>query len=367
MPVPSIRSRPCWASDRPHYDNTSMAVMLTPEPLQTSSWIISTPTATTTLSHLQPADYQQNHDISVYSITNTPRQVSFEDGHSDAKVDEDVEGVQVEAIPHSSCDIKEDNHWCNSGRKRSLMRRPKTSLSLVDLAKSDAVEDDDIVGADDEEVEDGGNTHFETEENCRRAKRLCSPSATRTPSTSHSLFSNTSPKRTDDDNSTSDEFSSSGLPWGHFIDVMLPEDTEDDDSNGDFRFSTPLSYYNSTVSPSHGPSFPAFLPSTIQPSENNCKSGMRRSTVASSSSSRTKWSRHLPRYLHLTNERFSCRSSRSTAASTHRHRSDGEGRNEFRLLPRHLDSETGSDITTVYFGPHESLIGAFSGLGLDCP
>mmetsp|Transcript_59395 Transcript_59395/g.145347 ORF Transcript_59395/g.145347 Transcript_59395/m.145347 type:complete len:409 (+) Transcript_59395:1030-2256(+) len=408
MHTTSIRNRPRWTHERhnehthnPHHDDPL-------SPGDYSSFL-------TTGSSLQlstPSVSPSINDQQINSMTSTPRQVSFEDGHSD---DKEAEDQTTTPIPSSSFETQQQR---NSGRKRSLMRRPKTSLSLVDMAKSPV---DEVLkdGADCSPIKSSSSNEeiittsiyrqhrlvddmmmmddYQTEEERRTTKRLRSPTSAVTPSTSYSListsFSLDSPAST---TINSPDTSNGADPWGHFVE--LPDDeNQAADRNGELRYMTPLSFYKSTTtSLCQGPTFPSFLPSSIRPTRDhhhnryhpgrnsssiNNTSGVRRSRVSptSSSYSRTRWSRTPPRHLHLTSERFNRRTASSTSrpSAGHERRSMETGQdtadssgNRFRLLPRrHGDAAVcdGDASSVIFGGTHESLIGAFSGLELDRP
>ena len=411
MHTTSIRNRPRWTHEQhnEHNHNHRHDDTLSPDDYYSS--------VLTTGSSLQlstPAVSPSINDQQINSMTSTPRQVSFEDVHSDDK----EAGDQTTApIPSSSFETQRQR---NSGRKRSLMRRPKTSLSLVDMAKSPEHEDLALKdGADCAPIKSSSSNEgiatpsihrphqpvydmvmmddHQAEGEGRRTKRLRSPKSAVTPSTSYSLISTSFSLDSPASTIVNSPDSSDGTdPWGHFVE--LPDDENlSGDRNGELRYMTPLSFYKtSTTSPCQGPTFPSFLPSSIRatrdhhhsryhPGRNNSiinsNYGVRRSRASptSSSYSRTRWSRTPPRHLHLTSERFNRRTTSSTSrpSAGHERRSMETGHdtadsssNRFRLLPRRRDDAAAcdGDCPGVIFGEtHESLIGAFSGLELDRP
>lgn len=164
----------------------------------------------------------------------TPRKVSFEDT----------------SISPSSCSSSDDssvdssNHLCQEEhtptpsspsltRKRSLLRRPKSTMSLVDLAKqaeqeqeSNSISSQDQDGDDDERsvmmkvsVDDDDD---DDDQSCEpRAKRICSPRASPLPSPRNTALPSleTVNRYNNDDGAAGASFS-----WGQFVDMLVPED-----------------------------------------------------------------------------------------------------------------------------------------------
>lgn len=283
------------------------------------------------------------------------------------------------SLPRRSMSISSNSNNGNKNKKRPLMIRPITSLSLVDLAQGTEGE-----ASSNNET----NDEYEMEEQLRQAKRLCSPSSTAsTPSLSLSQSTSF------DLSSPSEEESNGGssLPWGHFVDMVV---SEDEDNR---LLTTPLYYL---TSPSLGPIFPK-PGGTFHHNHNNHRqhhhhhhhpynthkggsgsyfsSRYHRSTAAL----RIQRTGTPPRHLYLTRARLSSSSGSSSVASSSSGTSstiDGENiRNgtemptKFRLLPRSTPSPPKDDATTTNKNNNnrnndlvlpQSLIGAFSGLGL---
>lgn len=126
-------------------------------------------------------------------LLSTPRKVSFEESSrsdSDSSLESELQHI------NSSCDSVA-NHPLR--RKRSLLARPATSMSLVDLEKQCQIEEmklpsSSLEAAVSEEEEDDGEP---------KAKRICSPRP-----------SPRTVKATEDPPKT----------WGQFVDMLIPED-----------------------------------------------------------------------------------------------------------------------------------------------
>lgn len=153
-------------------------------------------------------------------LSTPPRKVSFEDNRNDSGVS--IHGDDY--IPTNNNKVMEAGEITASSqerrsirRKRSLLVRPVTSLSLVDLARSEAQDGTSLVIC-----EKSSGDEIEG----RNSKRVCS--------------FNLSPRSVVDasdlcdasrDTSSSELFSAEGesksirtSPWGHFIDMAPPEE-----------------------------------------------------------------------------------------------------------------------------------------------
>lgn len=179
--------------------------------------------------------FQSSSSPSDLFLCTPPRKVSFEDNRNDS----DVSISSDDTLPQNKNKINkagEENKATESekerksiGRKRSLLVRPITSLSLVDLAI--------------EQCEgSGGET---TEE--RSPKKIRSFDMSPRSVATHAYRMSNSTSRRDSSSSmqpTSPVGESTSIrisPWGHFVDT-----TEDEDNYIDLP-TTPFQNHNSTV------------------------------------------------------------------------------------------------------------------------
>ena len=183
-------------------------------------------------------------------LLSTPRKVSFEEAS--------CSGSELDSSEHSHGSVVAKEQWQPVAnpltRKRSLLARPKSSMSLVDLAKQ-AMSDDQPAGESSASHED------EAQDDEPKAKRMCSPRTTL--------------KATEDPPKPS--------PWGQFVDMLVPED-EERSSN-----SPHLCYLDS-------------LCSNMCCRENSCRA--RRPSPYGDYKSRMRRTLPPPSHLHLQQETF---------------------------------------------------------------
>ena len=137
-----------------------------------------------------------HHAAAAYSgslLLSTPRKVSFEEAS--------CSGSELDTSEHSHGSVvaQEQRHSVANPltRKRSLLARPKSSMSLVDLANQ-AMNEDQAAG------ESSSSFVEEAQDGEPKAKRMCSP--------------RTALKVTEEPPKPS--------PWGQFVDMLVPEDEE---------------------------------------------------------------------------------------------------------------------------------------------
>lgn len=142
-----------------------------------------------------------------FFLSTTPRKVSFEDS-SPSSGDDDSDSSHHER--RSSSQVPPSPTLT---RKRSLLRRPKSTMSLVDLAKSaESNEEEDM------KVPAAGDEEFGEP----RAKRICSPRAgpMTSPRTTLPCL------QTAVSGDSADGATPGSSPWGQFVDMLVPEDED---------------------------------------------------------------------------------------------------------------------------------------------
>ena len=155
-------------------------------------------------------------------VSAPPRKVSFEDSRNDSNPsicsDDTVPTKNNKKTPTSEIIESEQERRRPIRRKRSVLARPITSLSLVDLAKS--VAHDDVVSP----TTSGQSDVDKTEE--RNSKRVCSfdlspRSVVYAPALSEGNRQNLSSFQP---SSEEESKSIKTSPWGHFIDMAPDEE-----------------------------------------------------------------------------------------------------------------------------------------------
>lgn len=166
-------------------------------------------------------DFQSNLTSRNLLLSIPPRKVSFEDSRKDSNPSIRSE----DTVPTKSNKIKPASETFESEQekrrpirsKRSLLVRPTTSLSLVDLAKSVS---HNVVSL-------GINGQFDVDKiEERNSKRVCSPNLSPRSVVHTPDFPEGNMQILSSFQSSSDEESKSmrSSPWGHFIDMAPDED-----------------------------------------------------------------------------------------------------------------------------------------------
>ncbi|KAG7358553.1 hypothetical protein IV203_015142 [Nitzschia inconspicua] len=163
-----------------------------------------------------------------FFLYTTPRKVSFEDGPSSG----------------DDSDLSESNTPSPDTltRKRSLLKRPKSTMSLVDLAKQCEASDQE------DKTREGSSVDEDEEMGEPEAKRICSPRACPVPSPRTTLPTlHTSSKSSyfcsDGDMTSSAHGETSGpSQWGQFVDMLIPQEEHNFFSSSD-SFSQHLCYH----------------------------------------------------------------------------------------------------------------------------
>lgn len=186
------------------------------------------------------AAFQPNVTRSDLLVSTPPRKVSFEDSRNDSDLsicsDDTVPTKNKKTMQAGETTDSEPKRRRPIGRKRSLLVRPVTSLSLVDLAKSVAQDGVSPV------TSERNNGDMIEGRNSKRSRSFnVSPRsvvhASDLSGVNREIFSSLQPS------SEGESKSIRASPWGHFID-MAP----DEDENFDLpRSSYPSYYYNCSM------------------------------------------------------------------------------------------------------------------------
>jgi len=180
--------------------------------------------------------FQSSVTRSDFLVSTPPRKVSFEDSRHDSELsicsDDTVPTKNNNTMEAGETTDSEQERRRPIGKKRSLLVRPVTSLSLVDLAKSVAQD-----GASPAASERNNGDMIE-ERNAKRVRSFnVSPRsvvhASDLSGVDREIFSSSQPS------SEGETKSIRASPWGHFIDMA-----SDDDEYFDLPRSSYPNYYN---------------------------------------------------------------------------------------------------------------------------
>lgn len=170
-----------------------------------------------------------------FLLLSTPRKVSFEDSRknsdsslskqsshdggeevSSTQPQQPLEGPRTAPAPRSTMMTE---HPLRKN-KRTLLVRPATSLSLVDLLAQSTQSEGETT------AEGGDVSSLSDEEGGRKAKRICSPLSSPRhgcSSMESGLARPISPHAA--------TVASSATPWGHFVEMVTPEEAESSSTN----------------------------------------------------------------------------------------------------------------------------------------